>query len=331
MSPYRTFVVANPQARAGEVQREWDRIERMLRAKLPELDYAFTEGPDHATLLTRQALREGWEMVVAVGGDGTFNEVVNGFFEKIDPEAFDRDDEGFVRMVSDDPLVPINPDAAFGMLPMGTGGDFRKTVGIMGDLAENIDRLGGDKTRPCDIGVLSYVDHDGKLASRAFVNIASCGFSGKVDRVVNNMWKGLGGPASFRLGSTWAWVSWKNQPIRIRLDGTEEISGDFFMAVVANGQYFGGGMWVAPQAQIDDGLFEVVLLRDFSKLASATLISKIYEGRHFDHAETSRHEAANVSMLALGADPVLIDLDGEQPGRLPAMYSMHASALRLKV
>lgn len=255
----------------------------------------------------------------------------NGFFEKVEADAFDRDDEGFVRQVSENPLVPINAAAVMGMLPMGTGGDFRKTVGIMGELQENIDRLGGDETAPCDVGLLTYIDHDAKLANRAFINIASAGFSGKVDKVVNNMWKGLGGPASFRIGSTWAWVSWRNQPMVIRLDDVEEISGDFFMAVVANGQYFGGGMWVAPQAQIDDGKFEVVLLRDISKLESATLMTKIYEGRHFEYEEAFRYEASRVSMLSPGPDPVLIDLDGEQPGRLPAMYSMHPGALHLKV
>lgn len=330
MAPYRTFVVANPRAGAGQVEREWDRIERMLRARLPEIDFAFTEGPNHATLLTREALREGWEMIVTIGGDGTFNEAANGFFEKVDPDAFDRDDDGFVRQVEDKPLVTINPDAVFGMLPMGTGGDFRKTVGISDDLQENIDRLASDRTQPCDIGLLTFVDHDGRLTNRAFINIASCGFSGKVDHVVNKMWKGLGGPASFRIGSTLAWMTWKNQPLVVRLDDEIEMDGSFFMAVVANGQYFGGGMWVAPQAALDDGKFEVVLLRDISKLESATLMTKIYEGRHFDYEESFRYEATTVAMSSSGIEPVLIDLDGEQPGRLPALFTMHPNALQLK-
>lgn len=331
MSAYRTFVVANPRAGAGQVEREWDRIERMLQARLPEIDFAFTEGPNHATLLTREALREGWEMIVTIGGDGTFNETANGFFEKVKDDAFVRDSDGSIRQVTEQPLVPVNPDAAFGMLPMGTGGDFRKTVGINGELQENIDRLAGDETMDSDIGLLTYIDHDGQLASRAFVNIASCGFSGKVDKVVNNMWKGFGGPASFRIGSTMAWLGWRNQPLEVRLDGGPPIEGDFFMAVVANGQYFGGGMWVAPQARIDDGSFEVVLLRDISKLESATLMTKIYEGKHFDYEEAFRYEARTVSIVSPGSDPVLIDLDGEQPGRVPALFTMQEQALQLKV
>lgn len=328
----RTFVVANPLAGAGQVKKEWVRIERMLQAKLPEVDFAFTEGPDHATLLTREALRDGWEMVVAIGGDGTFNEAVNGFFEKSDaPEEFHRDEDGWVRPREAASFEPINSDAVMGLLPMGTGGDFRKSVGITEELAANIDRLGGDETRPCDVGQLVYIDHDGRLASRAFINIASCGFSGKVDKVVNNMWKGLGGPMSFQVASTWAWLRWNNQPLEILFDDDDKVTGDFFMVAVANGEYFGGGMHVAPQARIDDGKFEVVVLGDLSKWESAILMPRIYAGRHFEFEDASRREARRVQMRATGDEPVLIDLDGEQPGRLPALYQMHPGAIRLKI
>lgn len=325
----RTFVVANPRAGAGQVEREWDHIERLLRAQLPELDFAFTEGPNHATLLTREALRNGWEMVVGIGGDGTFNEVCNGFFEKVDPaEHFEREG-GWIRRRKR-AIDPINRDAVMGLLPMGTGGDFRRTVGLMGNLTECIERLGTKDTRACDIGQIVYIDHDGKLASRYFINIASAGFSGQVDKTVNGMWKGLGGGLSFRIASTYAWFAWRNQPLQILVDETEQFEGEFFMVAVANGQYFGGGMRVAPGADLDDGKFEVVFMRDLSKWHSATLMKKIYEGSHFDLPETFRREASLVTMRPMGNEPVLIDLDGEQPGRLPALFANHEDALKLK-
>ena len=327
---FRTFVVANPKAGAGQVEREWEQIARLLRAQLPEFDFAFTEGPNHATLLAREALRNGWEMVVAIGGDGTMNEVANGFFEKVDPgEHFERDD-GWIRRTRVD-LQPINSDAIFGMVPMGTGGDFRRSAGLMGTFQENIERLGTKDTRPCDVGQIVHLDHDGKLTSRYFVNIASAGFSGEVDRAVNNMWKGLGGGLSFRIASASAWLAWKNQPIDTRVDDTEEFSGKYFMVCVANGEYFGGGMWVAPGALIDDGKLQVVFLPDLSKWESATLISKIYEGKHLGIDGVFRRDAHTVSMRAPGGRSVLIDLDGEQPGRLPAFYAVHEHALTLKV
>lgn len=327
---YRTFVVANPMAGAGQVEREWDRIERMLKAKLPEVDWAFTEGPNHATLLTREALRNGWEMVVAIGGDGTFNEVANGFFEKVDVDDQFEHTDNWIRR-NDKRIEPINSDAIFGLLPMGTGGDFRRTVGLMGELKENIDRLGTPDTRHCDVGQLVYIDHGGNLASRYFVNIASAGFSGQVDKAVNNMWKGFGGGISFRVASTLEWFKWSNQPLDVILDETEEFQGDFFIVAVANGEYFGGGMWVAPGADLDDGKFQVVFMRDLSKWDSATLMTKIYQGKHLEFDETFRRDASTVSMRTTGGRPILIDLDGEQPGRLPAFFAMHERALTLKV
>lgn len=326
----RTFVVANPRAGAGQVEEEWKLIERLLRVKLPEFDFAFTEGPNHATLLTREALREGWEMIVTIGGDGTFNEAANGFFEKVPDSVFERDEDGFITATGE-LLTPINDQAVFGMIPIGTGGDFRKSLGLSDDIKANLDLLDQDRTSLCDVGVVTFIDHGGNLTSRAFLNIGSAGFSGEVDKVVNGMWKGLGGPASFRIGSTLAWVKWRNRPISLRLDGGERIDGDYFMAVVANGQYFGGGMWVAPQAEIDDGAFEVVLLGDLPKLRSATLLKKIYEGTHLQFAEASRVAARSVSMITTGDQPVLLDVDGEQPGRLPALFSIVPSALKLRV
>lgn len=329
-TPKKTFVVANPRAGAGQVETEWKLLERLLRATLPEFDYAFTEGPNHATLLTREALRDGWEMIVTIGGDGTFNEVANGFFEKVPDGAVKRGEDGYLTATCD-LLTPINSDAVFAMIPMGTGGDFRKSVGIGDDPKENIERLGEDLETACDVGVISFIDHSDQIASRVFLNIGSAGFSGEVDKVVNRMWKGLGGPTSFKIGSTLAWLGWRNQQISVRLDDGAPITDDYFMAVVANGQYFGGGMWVAPQASTDDGMFEVVLLGDLSKIRSATLIQKIYEGTHLKFAETSRHAARSVAMTTTSKRPVLLDVDGEQPGRLPALFTMVSQALKLRV
>lgn len=326
----RTFVVANPRAGAGQVEKEWGHLERLLRARLPELDFAFTEGPNHATLLAREALRNGWEMVVAIGGDGTINEVANGFFAKVDPTTGFVREDGWIRRL-DGGIEPINDAAVMGILPMGTGGDFRRTVGLLGSLTENVERLGSDSTRGCDVGQLVYIDHDGKLASRFFVNIASAGFSGEVDKAVNNMWKGLGGGLSFRIASTGAWFKWRNQPLEVVLDEKEEFSGKYFMVAVANGEYFGGGMWVAPGADLDDGRFQVVFLEDLSKWDSATLMAKIYSGRHLEIDGVYRRDASLVSMRGTSTTPVLIDLDGEQPGRLPALYVLHPNALNLKV
>ena len=329
---YRTFVIANPAAGAGAVGDEWRLIERLLRANLPELDYAFTEGPGHATLLAREALRAGWEMIVSVGGDGTLNEVINGFFERPEPEEyFELSSDGWVNPKDRSP-EPINPDAVLGLLPLGTGGDFRRSLGFMGGVAENVEHLRGRHTRTIDVGHLGYLDHKGGLASRHFINIACAGISGLVDRHVNETWKGLGGTASFVWGTFRAFLQWQNAEMEIRLDDTTEIRDHILNVVCANGQFFGAGMWIAPGAELDDGCFQVVLLGNLSKPEMAKILPRFYSGTHLKSRKVSRHRASQIAVRAIDADDaILLDVDGEQPGRLPATWTCLPGAVKFKV
>ncbi len=329
---YRTFVIANPSAGAGTVKEEWPLIERLLRANLPEFDYAFTEGPAHATLMAREALRAGWEMIVSIGGDGTLNEVVNGFFETPDPDdTYHLGELGFLHPKGLEP-VPINPDAVLGMIPLGTGGDFRRTIGLMGDLAETIDHLQGRATREIDLGQVGFFDHSGRLTSRYFINIAAAGISGAVDHHVNKTWKGLGGTASFVWGTTRAFATWKNIPVEVLLDETTELRGPMQNLVVANGEYFGAGMWIAPGAQIDDGHFQVVVMHDLSRKESLRIFPKIYSGKPLSSRDITRHRAKTIAARKIEEDTqFLLDVDGEAPGDLPATWHIHPGALRIKL
>lgn len=328
---YRTFVIANPAAAAGAVEDDWPLIERLLRANLPELDYAFTQGPGHATLLAREALRADWEMIVSVGGDGTLNEVVNGFFESPRPqERFARDDDWIVAR--DGTPEPINPDAVLGHLPHGTGGDFRRTLGLMGGISEAVQHLRGRHTRTIDVGEMGYIDHRGHLASRYFINIACAGISGLVDHYVNSSWKGLGGTTSFVLGTFRAFLKWHNAEVEIRLDETTEIRDRIVNLVAANGEYFGAGMWIAPGAEVDDGQFEVVMMGDMSKPEMCAILPRIYRGTHLGSTKVTRQRAQTIAARPVDTDrPVLLDADGEQPGKLPALWRLHPGAIQFKV
>lgn len=327
---FSTFVVANPAAGAGSVARHWPLIERLLRDRIPALEYTFTEGPGHGTLLAREALRAGWEMIVAVGGDGTLNEVVNGFREQPDPRScYALDEQGWITRRAAPAPPPLTGAAVLGLLPLGTGSDFRRSIGLAGGLRENIELLAGRETRAIDLGQVGYLNHRGELATRFFINVSSAGFSGRVVHFANRGWKGGGGRLSFILASLRALAGWKNLELEVRLDDVE-VHGRMLALVVANGEYFGGGMRIAPGARLDDGQFEVVALGDLPRWQLPELLPGIYRGTHVKNARVTRYQARQVAVRLAAPSTGLIDLDGEQPGFLPAMWNLYPGALRLK-
>lgn len=307
---FRTFVVLNPESSNGATGKRWPEVRALLRDALGDtFGHAATTAPREATSLTRQALRDGYEMIVSVGGDGTNNEVVNGFF----------DEDGKL----------LRPDGVLGILPSGTGGDFRKTIGLGTDPKRNAAALGGRSTRSIDVGRMTYIDHDEEERLSFFLNITSFGIGGLVDAYVNRSSKRLGGKASFFIGATKAMFAYRNRRVTLRLDDGPPEELRVNNIAVANGQYFGGGMWVAPEAKLDDGLFDVVTFGDLSKMAYLRLAGSIYKGRHLGKPKISHARARTVA--AESDETVLIDMDGEQPGKLPIRLEVVPSAIRLKV
>jgi YegS/Rv2252/BmrU family lipid kinase len=306
----RTVLVVNPSAQNGQLGRRWIERAGELRRELGPFEEAMTKAPGDATRLTREALESGAGVVIAVGGDGTVNEVVNGFFDG------DR---------------PVAPDAMLGVLPFGTGGDFRKTIPLPKDTREAARILAGRKSRTIDVGHLELTGHDGRPLRRIFINIASFGMSGLVDEYVNKTSKRLGGRLSFMLATARAGLSYANQRVRLVFDGDESAPADLTIntVAVANGRYFGGGMFVAPEAELDDGQFDVVALGDMGKLDFLRHSRKIYAGTHLGLDKVSQRRARLVRAEPVGGDPVRLDVDGETPGMLPATFRILPAALRL--
>ena len=306
----RTVLVVNPSAQNGQLGRRWPEMAADLRRELGAFEEALTAAPGDATRLTRQALESGAGAVVAVGGDGTINEVVNGFF---------------------DGQLPVAPNAMLGILPFGTGGDFRKTIPIPKDTREAARVLAARQSRTIDVGHLEMTGPDGKPQGRIFINIASFGMSGLVDEYVNKTSKRLGGRLSFMLATARAGLSYENQRVRLVFDGDESAPADLTIntVAVANGRYFGGGMFVAPQAELDDGQFDVVALGDMGKLDFIRHSRKIYAGTHLNLDKVSQRRARVVRAEPIGEGPVRLDVDGETPGTLPATFRVLPAALRL--
>jgi diacylglycerol kinase (ATP) len=304
---FRAHFVVNPNSANRHTGRVWPLIKKAAEEVIGEFEFSLTEGPLHAIELTRTALANGAEMIVSVGGDGTNNEVVNGFFKA-------------GRL--------INPEAVLAIICSGTGSDFIRTAMIPRDFHESIKLIAGKESKPLDLGELTFLDHQGRETRRYFINIASFGVGGEVDERVNKTSKALGGKASFLWASTRATLAYKNKLVKIRLDDRIEIEHKVFNVAVANGQYHGAGMRAAPKAVLDDGLFDVVVMGDLSFLESLRLARLIYKGQHVKLDKVESYRAKEVK--ATSEHRVLLDVDGEQPGTLPASFNILPSIIRMK-
>lgn len=268
----------------------------------------FTEGPGHATQLVREGLAGGHRLVVAVGGDGTVNEAVNGFFA---PDG-----------------SPLQPGAEFGVICRGTGCDFIKSHGIpkREDLA--LERILRGSSRSIDLGRVRFEKPSGQPQSRIFCNIAEAGLGGAVVERVNRSSKRLGGFASFLLGTLATFATYRNSPMTLEVDDSAPETLVASNLVVGLGRYFGGGMCILPEARVDDGYFDVLVMEDLSRLELFTNIARVYRGSHLSHAKI-RHLRARELRVTSSA-PLLLDVDGEQPGLTPATFSLLPGALRLR-
>ena len=308
------FVVVNPRSGGGRTAREWPQIERALRDIHPGMQIAMTGARGEATLLVRAALAEGHDEVVAVGGDGTINEAVNGFF----------DSDG-----------AIAPDAVLGFVTSGTGGDFRKTFGIAAGYAAAIARLKEAEPKPIDIGRVSCLTMDGDPTHRYFANIASIGLSGVIVDSVNRarIAKMFGGRFAFAFHSALAMLTYRDQTVRIRVDGSYDEIARISTMAVANGQFFGGGMRVAPDAVPDDGLFDIIVMGGTSKRRALADMKLLYTGDHLDNPAVRALRGTNVVAAPVAETmgrAVLIEADGEGVGQLPATFEILPGALLLR-
>jgi YegS/Rv2252/BmrU family lipid kinase len=303
-----TVVIVNPHAAGGRTEKRWPELRETIHEAYGPFEHKFTDAPGAGTKLAREALQGGADLIVAMGGDGTINEVVNGFF---------------------DGTKAIAPQAAFGVLPSGSGGDFVKSLGTSKDMRAACAQLKGEP-RAIDVGRLTFVAHDGSKQVRHFINIASFGISGLVDQYVNQSSKPLGGTIAFATATLKAGMKYKNANVRLVLDGAPPREGRIYNVAIANGRYFGGGMKVAPEASLDDGLFDVITMGDFGFSDLLLRGLDIYSGKHVTNPKVSVHRAKRVEATPSDGAEVLLDVDGEQPGRLPATFEIISGGLRVR-
>jgi diacylglycerol kinase (ATP) len=288
----RLCFIVNPTAGHGRALKTWKRIEP-LAATLGEYGVKFTERPRHGEVLARQAAQEGYDVVVALGGDGTLNEVGNGV---------------------------IGTGAAMAVVPTGTGNDWVRTVGIPRD-PEIACRIAFTGRRvPMDVGLA--------VGYRHFFNIAGIGFDAEVSRRVNDygpVLKAVGGTLPSLLATVGTLFRFMGADVRVELDGQPQAIDKMLLMAVGIARYYGGGMNILPDAVIDDGLFDIAWGHHLSRSELVGLVGKIYKGGHVGHPKVSFTRGRRLTATA--PTPVAFHLDGDVAGKLPVTFELLPGAL----
>lgn len=300
----RTLIVVNPNAGSGRAGKLWHQIEPMLWKELGELVVAITQRPEDVAEHLDKARAAGISRVIAIGGDGTNHALVNAIqsLAKTDPSA---------------------PPMIFGQLPIGTGRDFSRTLNIPIDPEAAVKWITQANPKSLDLGHLTYDD-----ASRYFLNIASAGIGGEVDRRVNARAKRR--PWTFKLATVQALLSYSPKKIKVMLDGAAWYEGKAWAVVVANGRMFGHGMKIAPHAEIDDGLFDVVLIEDTPRLSAILALNSVYSGKHLLRDDV-HYKQAKVVTVECQANAIGLDIDGEHAAGNHLNFSVEPGALKMLV
>jgi len=298
-------LIVNPEAANGAVGKNWPRIRDFLQAEGAKFDAVLTEEPGHATQLARQALDDGYRTIVAVGGDGTVNEVLNGLVEK----------------------GSVDPEVALGLIPCGTGSDFPRVLDIPRDYMEACRQLLRLEPRLVDLGRITCL-REGREVERYFINAAGLGFDGEVADLVNRFPKVLGGTITYLACLLIGLVAYRNKNVELSFDG-QPVRGRVNSVIVCNGRYFGGGMFIAPGAAFDDGLFYVVILGNLNKLEVVMNVPRVYKGTHLTHPKVSHFSAKEIHIEA--QERMFLQAEGELIGEAPATFQVIPRALRVLV
>ncbi|MCX7943124.1 MAG: diacylglycerol kinase family lipid kinase [Deltaproteobacteria bacterium] len=299
------FFIVNPNSKNGHTRRIWPKIEKQLNNKAINFEYRLTKAPLDAIEIAKEATNKKFDVIVSVGGDGTNNEVLNGI------------------MLAE---VPIDKRPSLGFIPQGTGGDFRRSIHVTPNIERAIEILINSNRLRIDIGEVRFLDHSKTHVKRYFLNICSFGISGLVDYYVNHTTKLLGGKISFMIGTLRGIFNYKNTPANIIVDGRDLGRMNITLVAVANGKYFGGSMMVAPDAELNDGVFDIVIMKDITKFRFILDGRKIYKGKHIKPPNVFSLKGKSLQVNTGG---LYIDLDGEDVGTTPAEFIIIPKAINI--
>ena len=309
------LVIVNPKSAAGATASRWAETASDFRAHFGAFQVAFTKKPGDGVELAKRGAAQGRKFIIACGGDGTINEVANGILES-------------------------GADIELGVLPSGTGGDFRRTLGMPTATREAAKSLRTGATKLIDAGKVTFINHEGEQVSRYFLNVSSFGLSASINERVKAKgllkWLPVGsamrGKAKFALSTLQEVLDLDYTTVRVKIDDAEEKLLNTLNFCVANSRYFGGGMKIAPNALINDGFFDVVNIGDMRTAKIILNAYTLYQGTHLDLKEVKSVLARKIEVSpADKTREIHIETDGELPGKLPAIYEIVPLALKVRV
>jgi diacylglycerol kinase (ATP) len=304
LKPLYAKVIVNPAAGANGTARKWPHIVALLKSLGLRFEHDLTEAPGHAIDLARDAVGKGYQQVVSVGGDGTINEVVNGLY-----------------------AAGSLGEVMLGIISTGTGGDYIRTIGLPRSYPEMCRCLVNPRRLTVDLGVVEYMN-DNDTVQRLFVNFAGLGFDAEIVRRTTRQFKSLGSTASYLMGLLTTLVFYRNREISLVIDG-EAVARQVCTVVMNNGRYGGGGMLTAPDADLADGLLDVLIVGNLNKADLLWSLPRIYKGTHLTHPKVELNKAREIEIRA--EEPLYLQADGELLGQVPARFRVLPSALNIVV
>ena len=296
-----SYVIVNPTAGAGNTIKKWPKIKLYLEKIGLDFDYSLTESHGHAIKLSKLAARKGYKMLVSVGGDGTISEVAQGLYEE-------------ERLKS----------VMIGVISTGTGADYIRTIGIPSNYFDACRLLLKPKTRSVDVGIIEFANN----YKRLFVNFAGLGFATDVVKATSQAYKTTGPTTSYLLGLLSTLISYCNKEVSIKIDGHIQ-KRKIVTVLIGNGKYAGGGMKTTPDADTQDGLFDVLIVDDMTKLDLLLSLPMIYKGTHLSHPKVFVKKVKEIEIFT--DQKACVQVDGDIVGETPVRLYVHPAAMILVV
>ena len=309
------MVICNPVSGAGRGLSILKSVRRTLDRAGVAYMHEVSSARGEVARLARAAVLSGCSTVIVIGGDGSFFEAVNGVIGPLDLDVAARG-EGTL-------------DVALGLVQAGRGSDFGRSAGVPSDVAAACARLVAGRTTHFDLGHVSYRSFDGEDRRRFFANAAGLGFDAEVSLRANAGSRMLGSTIPYLSSLLRTLLSYHNKNIEVSVDGGQSWSARANSFVVANGQYFGGGMKIAPDASLSDGIFDITMLGDLGKVDLVRNVPRVYDGSHVSHPKVTTARARTVRVDS--AERVLLQADGEVLGLAPAEFTIVPAALKMIV